>query len=212
MEIGERLAEERKRISLGVGALAEACGVTRDAQRKYERGDNLPGGAYLEAAARNKIDIQYVLTGFRAGEVPGVQEAAALYETSGPWVSNLLGSFGLSATDGLREPLRGVDVAAEGAPRVRNALASMVQAYANIALAKPVTHEQAAVARSVHVLDEALLRSVMLGVEDFLAAKRARMPADKKVELIVGVYAHFLKQKQTKASRANVLEFIRRVA
>lgn len=212
MEIGERLAEERKRIALGVGALADACGVTRDAQRKYERGDNLPGGAYLQAAAQNNIDIHYVLTGARGAEIPGVRETSALYDLSGPWVGNLLGSFGLAAADGLREPLRGVDVAAGGDPIVRNALASVVQVYARIALAKPAAQETQPVARSVHELDQALLRSVMLGVEDFLAAKRARMPIDKKAELIAGVYAHFLQEKQTKASRANVLEFIRRAA
>lgn len=65
MTVGERLAEERARVPLGVGALAEACGVSRDAQRRFESGENLPGGAYLIAAAAQGVDVRYVLTGER---------------------------------------------------------------------------------------------------------------------------------------------------
>lgn len=209
----DRIREVIEATGLTIDAFATRIGEKPQRVKDVLRGKQRAPADMLEAIARlPNVDIQYVVTGFRANEVSGVKETAALYDASGPWANNLLGSFDLAATDAMREPLRGVDVAADGAPRVRNALASMVQVYAHVALAKPITPATPDVARTVHVLDEALLRSVMLGVEDFLGAKRARMPADKKVELIVGVYAHFLKQKQTKASRANVLEFIRRAA
>lgn len=211
-EVGARLAEERTRISLGVGAMAKACGVTPDAQRRYERGYNFPGGAYLQAAFESKIDIQYVLTGYRVRDVPGAKDVTALYEASGPWSANLLGSLGIADHDAFRESLRGVDVAVEGSARVRNALVSVAQAYAQTA--NRVTARAPSTAQPVHV-DEALLRDCIAGVEEFLQQERAVMPLDKKAALIVEVYGELLEQEQRglkPASRANVVELARRRA
>lgn len=46
-------------------ALAEAVGVSREQWGKYERGAGVPGGDVLARAARQGIDVRYVLTGSR---------------------------------------------------------------------------------------------------------------------------------------------------
>lgn len=63
MSVGARLAEERQSLGIGVGNCAELCGVSRDAQRRFENSENIPGGTYLIAAAAQGIDVQYVLIG-----------------------------------------------------------------------------------------------------------------------------------------------------
>lgn len=68
MRFGERLKEERKRLDLTQQALAEACGVSKRQQLYYEA-DQWPGGAYLAAAAAVGIDVNYVLTGKRTGQM-----------------------------------------------------------------------------------------------------------------------------------------------
>lgn len=45
-----------------------ACGASRAAQYNFERDVNLPGGAYLIAAADHGVDVKYVLTGTRGVE------------------------------------------------------------------------------------------------------------------------------------------------
>lgn len=69
-EVGERLAEERKRLGKTVAGMAEECGVSKQAQINFEKGRQLPGGAYLIATAALGVDIAYVLTGRRSGTLP----------------------------------------------------------------------------------------------------------------------------------------------
>lgn len=67
--LGTRLAEERKRLALSQSAFAESVGVSFSTQRRYEDGRSSPDASYLDAIERLGIDGQYVLTGFRAGDV-----------------------------------------------------------------------------------------------------------------------------------------------
>ena len=76
-KVGERLVEERKRLAKTVAGMAEECAVSKQAQINFEKGRQLPGGAYLIAAARLGVDVSYVLTGQRAG---GVKPAPTLTE------------------------------------------------------------------------------------------------------------------------------------
>lgn len=69
-KVGERLVEERKRLAKTVAGMAEECAVSKQAQINFEKGRQLPGGAYLIAAARLGVDVSYVLTGQRAGGAP----------------------------------------------------------------------------------------------------------------------------------------------
>lgn len=71
-KVGERLVEERKRLAKTVAGMAEECAVSKQAQINFEKGRQLPGGAYLIAAARLGVDVSYVLTGQRAGGTPSV--------------------------------------------------------------------------------------------------------------------------------------------
>lgn len=65
MSVGNRLTEEREARGYGVAELAVLCGVTRDAQRRFEKDENLPGGAYLIAAHAHGVDVKYVMIGER---------------------------------------------------------------------------------------------------------------------------------------------------
>ena len=65
MSVGCRLVEERKRLGMSQAAFFTACGVSKAAQYNFESDVNLPGGAYLIAAAALGVDVSYVLTGVR---------------------------------------------------------------------------------------------------------------------------------------------------
>lgn len=63
-----RLKEERKRLGLKGGQLAQLGGVSAVSQSCYEKGKQLPGATYLAAIAAAGVDVQYVLTGQRSAE------------------------------------------------------------------------------------------------------------------------------------------------
>ncbi|MBN2974954.1 helix-turn-helix domain-containing protein [Pseudomonas lactucae] len=63
MTMGERLKEERQRIGVNQTVLAEKCGVTKNTQLAYEKGERSPDTAYLANAALLGLDILYVVTG-----------------------------------------------------------------------------------------------------------------------------------------------------
>lgn len=65
MTIGERLKEERQRIGVNQTVLAEKCGVTKNTQLAYEKGDRNPDTVYLAQAASLGLDILYLVTGER---------------------------------------------------------------------------------------------------------------------------------------------------
>lgn len=66
--VGERLRSERERIGLSQVAAAKELGVSREALRKYETGENVPGGEVLGLAMNLGIDVRYVLVWLRQGE------------------------------------------------------------------------------------------------------------------------------------------------
>ncbi len=65
MTIGERLKEERNRVGANQTVFAEQCGVTKNTQLAYEKGERSPDANYLAAAAERGVDVLYVLTGER---------------------------------------------------------------------------------------------------------------------------------------------------
>ncbi|MEL7653793.1 MAG: helix-turn-helix domain-containing protein [Stutzerimonas stutzeri] len=71
MTIGERLKEERNRVGANQTVFAEQCGVTKNTQLAYEKGERSPDANYLAAAAAAGVDVLYVVTGVR------VEQAAA---------------------------------------------------------------------------------------------------------------------------------------
>lgn len=64
----ERLKEERKRLKLTQGDIADICGISREMWGKYERGIAIPGGEVLASLAMAGINIQYILTGVKANQ------------------------------------------------------------------------------------------------------------------------------------------------
>lgn len=65
MTIGERLKEERNRVGANQTVFAEQCGVTKNTQLAYEKGERSPDANYLAAASTAGIDVLYVVTGER---------------------------------------------------------------------------------------------------------------------------------------------------
>lgn len=58
-----RLLEERTRLGLTQGALAELAGLSRVSIAKYESGGTLPSSEALIALDKSGVDIRYVLVG-----------------------------------------------------------------------------------------------------------------------------------------------------
>lgn len=75
MSIGDRLREERVRLSLSQELMGESAGVRKQAQLKYEKGERSPDAVYLERLATLGVDVLYVLTGERSGGLPATLSA-----------------------------------------------------------------------------------------------------------------------------------------
>jgi transcriptional regulator with XRE-family HTH domain len=73
MPLGDRLREERNRLDMTQEAFADACGINKRGQVRYEGDVQVPGGGYLAAAAELGIDVNYVLTGRRLNELEPVE-------------------------------------------------------------------------------------------------------------------------------------------
>nr|WP_268894471.1 helix-turn-helix domain-containing protein [Pseudomonas asturiensis] len=74
--VGDRLREERVRLSLNQEDLAQAGGVNRNTQGSYERGVRAPDTGYLTGVSELGIDIVYILTGRKsAGDTLSETEA-----------------------------------------------------------------------------------------------------------------------------------------
>jgi len=65
-KIGLRLKQERQKLGMTQGALANIGGVQANAQGKYERGVRSPNAVYLAQLASLGVDVLYVVTGRRA--------------------------------------------------------------------------------------------------------------------------------------------------
>ena len=84
MSFSARLKEERKRLKITQKKLAEAVGITEQAQVSYEKGRQPQFSGYLEALAREGLDVAYILTGERGGAVlsPEERELLRLYRSA----------------------------------------------------------------------------------------------------------------------------------
>lgn len=63
--LGARLAQERARLNLTQGELADALGLSRNSVTHYEADKHLPGAEPLMALDRIGADTGYILTGRR---------------------------------------------------------------------------------------------------------------------------------------------------
>ena len=83
MTFGERLREERKRKGMNQTAFATIGGVTKTSQLNYEAGERSPNVDYLQSIAAIGVDVQYILTGEKAGSVT-VHEKTVYYSNDIP--------------------------------------------------------------------------------------------------------------------------------
>ena len=74
IEIGARLAEERKRLGLSQSAMAECGGIVKVTQLNYEMGRRAPDSAYLALVAKAGVDVLYVVLGMRTPPLPGAAD------------------------------------------------------------------------------------------------------------------------------------------
>ena len=77
----ERLKEERERLNLSQTNFAERCGVKKNAQIKYEKGDRQPDSDYLEKAHKAGVDVSYLITGIRTQPVELPSDEALLLDS-----------------------------------------------------------------------------------------------------------------------------------
>lgn len=75
--LAARLVQERKRLELTVGQLAEKSGVDRLALLKFEEGEFAPDAKALQQLHAVGVDVGYVLLSLRAGAAGGNAGAAA---------------------------------------------------------------------------------------------------------------------------------------
>lgn len=71
MTIGQRLKEERERLTLSQLAIAEMAGTTRKTQIDHETDRTPPKASYLAKVASLGVDVAYVITGERLENVAG---------------------------------------------------------------------------------------------------------------------------------------------
>jgi transcriptional regulator with XRE-family HTH domain len=91
---GARLKEERLRVGMSQQDLANHALVHRQTQVNYERSLKPPPPDYLEAVGKIGIDVEYVVTGYRAAD--GKQ----LHQAKNALLVMLLRALGYSDVDG----------------------------------------------------------------------------------------------------------------
>lgn len=69
MSIGNRLKEERERLGLNQTELGDIGKASRKTQFSYESDASSPSADYLERLYKAGVDVGYVITGVRGGEV-----------------------------------------------------------------------------------------------------------------------------------------------
>ncbi|HDR1157489.1 helix-turn-helix transcriptional regulator [Pasteurella multocida] len=73
----ERLKMERMRLGLTQVEIASKCNISREMWGKYERGIALAGSEVLFSLASIGVDIGYLFSGIRSGEISS-EEASLL--------------------------------------------------------------------------------------------------------------------------------------
>lgn len=90
MKINERLLEERNRLGLNKGEMAQAGGVANSTYSNYENGNRSPDADFLAAIAKAGCDVLYIVTGVKASASGGTTNDGAGEE----WRRRLLDNLG----------------------------------------------------------------------------------------------------------------------
>ncbi len=188
MGIGERIAEERKRIGLSQAAFAERVGVSFSSQRRYENGTRTPDAEYLRALVDAGLDMDFVFSGKR--DIPERWEARA----NGRILTNIslalmLDLDAMNALDNAASEAFAQTVA-EKAGNGRPPEAYLADVLDDSLL----TVENAiydAIDRSPRIFDEKILLKVVEGVEVASAKRSLLIAPSKKAQAIAMLYRAF---------------------
>lgn len=215
MSLGSRLREERTAMGQTQTEFAEKCGVKKLAQLRFEKDENLPGGAYLLAAHALGVDIQYVLTGVHASELK--HERAYMDRTAAAEaaVDDICHRYALPKTDKLHAALVMIGCA-EGV--TNGQLGHLVEAIAerlgtrpSVPPSRSFDPERLAPARTNTptgaIDDMTLWRDCAEGVEIYLKAAKKTLAPHLKVALVAECYAEF--RHVGKTAPNNVVTFLR---
>ena len=82
MTFGERLRDERKRLSLSQEDFGAIYGVSRKTQHEYEKDLSSPSGRQLEQIAKVGADVRYIVTGWRDELTSDEKELIEMYRAA----------------------------------------------------------------------------------------------------------------------------------
>ena len=89
--IGARIKEERERLGFDQEPFAALSGASRYSQIDWEKGKSFPNAKALAAWASAGADVQYILTGIRAGGA--IAQESASYTVLSPEEAALVDNY-----------------------------------------------------------------------------------------------------------------------
>lgn len=100
MSIGKRLKEARLAARFrSQGDLADAVGIKRESQNRFESDKQTPNGEYFVKAAELGLDVAYVLTGLAGARDQAESELLQRFRASSPDVESVvLRALGIATT------------------------------------------------------------------------------------------------------------------
>ena len=183
--IGERIAEERKRMGLSQAAFAELVGVSFSSQRRYENETRTPDTEYLSALVDVGVDMDYVFSGQR--DIPERWESRA----NGRIIANIAlalnlepDAFGEATMEAFAQTV--AEKAGKGPPPE-----AYLAEFLDDSLLTVETAIYDAVDRSPRVLDEKLLIKVIEGLEVTSLQQAMVINPAKKAQAIMMLYRTF---------------------
>ena len=173
-EIGGRLKKERERVGLTVVAFAEATGVSKSTQIKYEAGETSPAASYLVRALRLGVDVMFVMTGAQVSPSAGLTAEQ----------SRLLDYFGAADDEAQRAAMMVLEALARLEPGSRQAPATAAPPQRNWEVRSDI--------------DLALWRTVALSLPSSVNAANVSMTPQQWLGVVNSVYES---AKNDKAAR-----------
>lgn len=179
MGISDRIVSERKRLGLSQAKFAQCAGVSLSTQKRYEKGERAPDTAYLEALAKEGVDVNYVMFNISGDEIVDCPYAANMLVPPGSVVKPV------TRTE-CRDMAAGVTLRSSGGGDGIKQWFDYCQSCA--------LNPGKIVGRNPDYLsdsDIALLSAVLEGVDCSLANQCLSMPYGKKARTVAMLYRVF---------------------
>lgn len=195
MTVGNRIAEERKRLGHSQAKFAELVNVSLSSQKRYESGERDPDTGYLEQLRRNDVDTSYVITGVRK-ESRKIQDADNMIDL-GLATSALLD---ISPAE-LKEVIKKTSLITES-PQYRDIPVSKVNESVDIfnefflinvneLIKEKIKQRNRATPHASVNLDSKLLAIILERVENCQAKYSLKITPEKKANATVMLYRSF---------------------